>query len=190
MESYLQQKPSNCIKIVLFGPESTGKSTLAQELAKHYNTNFVKEFAREYLQEKWDNHKKVCELEDLIPIAKGQIKNENKATLLANKILFCDTDLLTTATYSKLYFDGYCDPSLEKFAKLNCYDLYLLMDIDIKWVKDDLRDRPNKRKYFFDFFKKTLVDNKKKYRIISGDIKKRKTLAIDYINNFLNLHKI
>ena len=64
------------------------------------------------------------------------------------------------------------------------------MDIDTKWVKDDLRDRPNKRKYFFDFFKKTLVDNKKKYRIISGDIKKRKTLAIDYINNFLNLHKI
>ena len=69
MESYLQQKPSNCIKIVLFGPESTGKSTLAQELAKHYNTNFVKEFARNYLQEKWDNHKKVCALEDLIPIA-------------------------------------------------------------------------------------------------------------------------
>ena len=187
MESYLQQKPSNCLKIVLFGPESTGKSTLAQELAKHYNTNFVKEFAREYLQEKWDYHKKACELEDLIPIAKGQIKNENKATLLANKILFCDTDLLTTATYSKLYFNGYCDPSLEKFAKLNCYDLYLLMDIDIPWVKDDLRDRPNDRRVFFNSFKNSLDLNEKKYAVISGDFEKRKETAICLINNLLNL---
>ena len=58
-----------------------------------------------------------------------------------DKIVFCDTDLLTTATYSKLYFNNYCDPLLDKYSKLNYYDLYLLMDIDIPWVKDDLRDR-------------------------------------------------
>jgi len=187
MESYLQQKPSNCLKIVLFGPESTGKSTLAQELAKHYNTNFVEEFARNYLQEKWDKYELACELKDIMPIAKGQIINENIITEKTTKILFCDTDLLTTATYSKMYFNGYCDPDLQDYATKNHYDLYLLMDIDIPWVKDDLRDRPNDRKVFFNSFKNSLDLNEKNYAVISGNFEKRKEMAIYLINNLLNL---
>ena len=187
MEKYLQQEKSNCLKVVLFGPESTGKSSLAKELADHYNTFYVDEFARNYLQKKWDKYQLVCELKDIIPIAEGQIKNENIIAKKTTKILFCDTDLLTTATYSKLYFNGYCDPDLEESAIKNHYDLYLLMDIDIPWVKDDLRDKPNDRKVFFNSFKNSLDLNKKNYALISGNFQKRKEMAIDLINNLLNL---
>lgn len=187
MEKYLQQEKSDCIKVVLFGPESTGKSSLANELAIHYNTFCVDEYARNYLQEKWDKFQKVCELKDIMPIAKGQIKNENIISKKANRILFCDTDLLTTATYSRLYFNGYCDSDLDKFSKQNNYDLYLLMDIDIEWVKDDLRDRPNDRKMFFDSFKNSLDSNAKNYTVLSGTFQKRKQKAIELVNNLLNL---
>lgn len=74
MEKELEQQSANCIRVVLFGPESTGKTTLSTALAKHYNTVFVSEYAREYLQKKWDQQKAICSKEDLIPIAKGQIK--------------------------------------------------------------------------------------------------------------------
>ena len=187
MEKYLQQEKSDCLKVVLFGPESTGKSSLAKELAVHYNTFYVDEFARNYLQEKWDKYQLACELKDIIPIAKGQIKNENIIAKKTTKILFCDTDLLTTATYSKLYFNGYCDPDLQENAIKNHYDLYLLMDIDIPWIKDDLRDRPNDRKVFFNSFKNSLDLNKNNYALISGNFQKRKEMAIDLINNLLNL---
>ena len=178
MEKYLQQEKSNCLKVVLFGPESTGKSSLAKELALHYNTYYVDEYARHYLQEKWDKYQKICELDDIIPIAKGQINNENIISKKTDKILFCDTDLLTTATYSKLYFNNYCDPLLDKYSKLNYYDLYLLMDIDIPWVKDDLRDRPDNRDEMFSYFKKQLEINKIKHSVVSGDKKERLKRAI------------
>jgi len=187
MEKHLQQQKSNCIKIVLFGPESTGKSSLAKFLASHYKTYYVEEFARQYLQEKWDNFGKICEKQDLIPIAKGQIKNENIMSKKANRILFCDTDLLTTAVYSRLYFNGFCDADLDKFSKHNYYDLYLLMDIDIEWVKDDLRDRPNERAELFNMFKNVLIENNKNFMIISGNFEKRKKTSIECIDNFLNL---
>ena len=187
MEKHLQQQKSNRIKIVLFGPESTGKTSLAKFLASHYKTYYVEEFARQYLQKKWDIYGKVCEKQDLIPIAIGQIKNENILSKKAKRILFCDTDLLTTAVYSRLYFDGFCDPKLDKFSKHNYYDLYLLMDIDIEWVKDDLRDRPNKRAELFNVFKDALIENNKNYMIVSGNFEKRKKTSIEIVNNFLNL---
>ena len=111
MEKYLQQQKTDCIKIVLFGPESTGKTSLAIDLAKHYKTVYVEEFARDFLQKKLDEQNKVCEIDDLIPIAIGQMNSENILSKKANRILFCDTDLLTTATYSRLYFNNFCASS-------------------------------------------------------------------------------
>lgn len=71
MEKTLAQRPSSLLKFVMFGPESTGKTTLAQMLAQHYNTQWVPEYMREYLQKKWDEEKEVCKPEDIIPIAQG-----------------------------------------------------------------------------------------------------------------------
>jgi nicotinamide riboside kinase len=87
--------------------------------------------------------------------------------------------------YSKIYFN-YCDPILEKYAKSNYYDIYLLMDIDIPWIKDDLRDKPNERKEMFDFFKSSLIESQKSFDIISGNFEERKEKAISIINNLLN----
>ena len=107
MEETLKQEPSNLIKVVLFGPESTGKTTLSRQLAEHYGTLWVPEYAREYLQEKWNREQKTCEPKDLIPIAQGQIKMENEMTKKATNLLVCDTDLLETKVYSEAYYLGY-----------------------------------------------------------------------------------
>ena len=93
MEKSLQQQETDCLRIVLYGPESTGKTTLAIELAKKFNTSFVPEFAREYLQEKWNKHGEKCNLDDLLEIVKGQILNENLAIKKANDFIFCDTNI-------------------------------------------------------------------------------------------------
>ena len=78
MEKELEQTQNGIIKVVLFGPESSGKSTLAQALAKEFNTQWVPEYMRIYLQEKWDQHEEICTEEDMLPIAKGQIKLEKE----------------------------------------------------------------------------------------------------------------
>ena len=186
MEEKLKQKPANITKVVLFGPESTGKTTLAQELAHHYKTEWVPEYAREYLQEKWNKEKKTCEPQDLIPIAEGQIRLENYLTKKANRLLICDTDLLETKVYSEAYYLGYCDPVLEKYALQNIYDLYLLTSIDIPWEKDDLRDKPNERERMFLYFKDTLEKYNKNFVILNGNNKKRLSQAIKSIDKLLD----
>ena len=124
-------------------------------------------------------------LEDLNP--RGQMKLENKLSLQSSKLLFCDTDLLETKVYSEQYFNNYCDFELEKYALQNHYDLYILTDIDIPWVKDDLRDRPNNRKEMFLAFKQALIKYKKPYVLVSGNIEHRMKIAISEINKLLGL---
>lgn len=185
MEKYLQQQKTDLIKVVLFGPESTGKTSLAIELAKHFKTVYVKEFAREFLEKKLAEQNKICEIHDLIPIAIGQMRLENELIKKANEVLFCDTDLLTTATYSRLYFDNFCDPIINKYSKKNKYDLYLLLDIDVPWVQDDLRDRPNERRLFYENFKQTLINNNKPFKLISGNYEERLKKSISFVNEIL-----
>ena len=186
MEKAYQQKPSTLVKIVLFGPESTGKTTLARELATHYKTKWVPEYAREYLQKKWDETKVICELEDLLPIAAGQINLENRLSEEADKILICDTDLLETKVYSEIYFDDYCDPELEAAALSNQYDLYLLTSIDVPWEEDDLRDRPYEREASFDKFKEALEKYDRNFVILKGDRTSRLYQAISEIDQYMN----
>ncbi|MGB2224435.1 MAG: AAA family ATPase, partial [Polaribacter sp.] len=112
MEKKLRQEPLNIIRIALFGPESTGKTTLSKQLAHHYETVWVREYAREYLQEKWNNERKTCELEDILPIACGQMALENKWVKRADKVLICDTDLLETMVYSEQFYNGIADEKL------------------------------------------------------------------------------
>ena len=84
-----------------------------------------------------------------------------------------------------MYFDNFCDPLIDKYSKKNKYDLYLLLDIDIPWVKDDLRDRPNEREMFFKNFKKVLVKNHKPYKLISGNLEERLKKSINFVDEIL-----
>jgi|TARA_B110000305_G_C19426853_1_gene634085 NadR type nicotinamide-nucleotide adenylyltransferase len=185
MEKALRQQKNNIVKIVLFGPESTGKTTLSRQLAKHYKTVWAPEFAREYLQEKWDTESKICEPFDILPIAVGQIKSENEQATLANRLLICDTDLLETKVYSEVYFDGSVHPLLAKFSLENEYELYLLTYIDTPWKPDDLRDKPNEREEIFDIFESALKKQKRPYIILKGGKKARFQTAIKAIDTLL-----
>ena len=185
MEEKYRQDPSNIVKIVLFGPESTGKTTLSQQLARYYNTVWVPEYAREYLQDKWNNERKTCEPKDLLPIAEGQMRLENELTKKATNIMICDTDLLETKVYSEAYYIGNCDPILEKHALQNSYDLYLLTYIDVPWEADDLRDKPGEREEMFSYFEETLKKYNKNFITLKGSKKERLNKAINHIDKLL-----
>ena len=183
----LKQKPSEVVKVVMFGPESTGKTTLSQQLARHYNSVWVPEYARDYLQNVWNNERRTCEQKDLIPIAIGQMAMENDLAQKATDVLFCDTDLLETKVYSKEYYGGYVDPLLDEAARNNQYDLYFLTYIDVPWEADDLRDRPNQREEMFEAFKKALDNHNKPYVILKGGKKERLKKAVKYVDELLEL---
>ncbi len=183
MEENLKQQATTTIRIALFGPESTGKTTLAKQLAVHFKTVWAPEFARDYLQQKWDSEQKACEPEDLLPIAIGQVKAENEALLTADKYLFCDTNLMVTKVFSEMYYN-FCDPILDKAARKHKYDLFFLTDVDVPWQKDDLRDRPEDRKNTFEIFRNALVENEKPYIILSGNKQMRLESAIAILRDF------
>ncbi len=188
MEKHLEQLPSNCIKVVLFGPESTGKTTLAKALAEYYDTVWVEEFAREYLEKKWHSTAEICAREDIYPIAVGQMKLENEAAQKGTKFLFCDTTLLSTQVYAETYFDGWCDGRVKEANKKNQYDIYFLTDIDVPWEKDLLRDRPNQRQEMFDAFLIALNQRNLTYTLLHGTHEERMKLAITTIETLNESH--
>lgn len=185
MEKKLTQTKSNLVKVVLFGPESTGKTTLSGQLARYYNTVWAPEFAREYLQDKWNNERKICEQKDIIPIAEGQIKLENDLSLKADKVLICDTDLLETKVYSEEYYGGFVETELDEAAIKNEYDIYFLTYIDTPWEADDLRDRPEQRLQMFTAFENTLKKYNRPYVLLKGDKETRLKKAIEVIDELL-----
>jgi nicotinamide riboside kinase len=184
MEENLKQQHSSIIKIALVGPESTGKTTLAKQLAAHFDTVWAPEFAREYLQNKLDETGQTCEPEDLLPIAIGQVKLENDSLLTANELLFCDTNVMVTKVFSEMYYN-YCDPALDKAARKHKYDLIFLTDVDVPWEKDDLRDKPTDREETFTIFKNALIENNKPFITLSGASESRLEKAIISINNLM-----
>ena len=185
MEKDLRQEDINLVKIVLFGPESTGKTTLSIQLAKHYNTVWVQEYARPYLQKVWNQERRTCQQKDILPIAFGQIALENRLAKRADKVLVCDTDLLETKVYSSAYYGGFVDPILEKAATENTYNLYLLTYIDTPWEADDLRDRPEQRLEMFEAFQKALDEHDRPYLLLKGDKESRLKKAVEAIDAIL-----
>lgn len=182
MEKNLRQQKTAIIKIALFGPESTGKTTLAKQLAEYYETEWVPEFARDYLQEKWEENQHICVADDMLPIAYGQVALENKKLLSAKKYLFSDTNLMVTKVFSEMYY-GFCDPLLNEAALEHDYDLFFLTDIDVPWEKDDIRDTPDGRESVFSVFKQTLIDTKKPFITLSGNKESRLAKATAIIDN-------
>src|SRR5690606_23646157 len=115
-------------------------------------------------------------------IAIGQMKLENDRGSKADKLLFCDTNLLELKVYSEVYY-GYCDSLIEKFALQNRYTLYFLTYIDVPWEEDDLRDKPGERLEMFECFRQALVKYKLPYVVLKGDRQERLKQAIAHISS-------
>lgn len=176
-------------KIVVLGPESTGKSTLCEKLAAHFKTHWVKEYAREYLHKEGNKYA----FEDLFIISLGQLAGEDEATKLMqkaqcdSKLLFIDTDLHVIMIWSEFVFNKTDNRILDGIAKRE-YDLYLLCDTDLPWIKDELREYPDlkTRKQLFHYFKVSMADQGKPWVIISGNYDKRLQSAISAVNHFVS----
>lgn len=125
-------------KIAVIGAESTGKSTLCEQLAFHYKTNHTTEFARNYLPSLGRNYKE----DDLLIMAQGQWALEQEAIKKSNNFLFCDTDLMNIRVWSEVKFGG-CSSSLLRLSASQEYDLYFLLSPDRPWVMDPLRENPD-----------------------------------------------
>jgi NadR type nicotinamide-nucleotide adenylyltransferase len=167
-------------RIAITGPESTGKSWLAENLAKHFNTAWVPEYSREYLAGLGREYG----FEDIVRIAKGQLKLEEDEARMADRFLFCDTDLLVTKVWSEFKYDA-CDPWILEQVKIHRYDLYLLCDIDLPWEFDPLREHPDRRKELFEIYRRHLREMKVNFSIVSGSGQKRLENAINAIDERL-----
>jgi NadR type nicotinamide-nucleotide adenylyltransferase len=162
-------------KIVIIGPESTGKSTLSKALAEQLNTVWVPEYARTYLEGRGQEY----HYEDLTAIAKGQLASEDEWALHANKYLICDTDLYVVKVWSEHKYGKVDAFILENIAQRH-YDAYILCNIDMPWDEDPLREHPEPemRQYFYNIYKDIVLHSGKPFIIVSGNEEDRLAQAL------------
>jgi NadR type nicotinamide-nucleotide adenylyltransferase len=162
-------------KVVIIGPESTGKSTLSQALARELHTVWVPEYAREYLEAREDSYQE----SDLLEIAKGQIRTEDEYLARANDTLICDTDLNVIKVWSEHNYRRCNRWVLEQIAERR-YDLYLLTYIDIPWQDDPLREHheDNMRRYFYEQYRDIVMHSGVKWADVRGDMTARLSTAL------------
>lgn len=167
------------IRISITGPESTGKSWLAQHLAEHYQTQWVSEFARQYLEDIGRTYT----YEDILEIAEKQFQLENIAAE-NTELLFCDTDFCVTSIWCNVKY-GKCHDWITARLVENHYALYLLCDIDLPWQYDPMREHPEMRSELFGMYKNLLEDHKFNYRVVSGNGEERLQNGIRLVDEFL-----
>lgn len=152
-------------KIAVVGPESTGKSTITAQLAAHYETLWVPEYARYYCAALTEP----CNLQDEVNMFHGQVALEASILAIAQKdLVFCDTTFLTVKIWSDEVF-GETPAVVLEALPLYHYDFYLLMDIDLPWQEDPLRDFPHKREYFMEVWHKELKALNADYVVVGGE---------------------
>lgn len=166
-------------RVCLYGPESVGKTTTGRQLADYYQTEFVHEVARDMV---FDNQFTV---DDIIQIGHAQTRAVLEATGRANKLLICDTDVITTQIYSDVYLHQ-IPPVLFELEQQVHYDLYLLLDIDVPWVADGLRDLGNRRQELFNRFKAELDIRQIPYVRVSGDWPIRWKMILEAVDALQN----
>jgi NadR type nicotinamide-nucleotide adenylyltransferase len=187
-------------KVVIIGPESTGKSTLCKQLAAHYKTLWCPEFARKYLLE----HGMDYTYDDLLTIAKGQIELEEQyEKAMGNRqlakessshlplptphsLLFIDTDMWVMKIWCEFVF-GKCHQFILDQIAARKYDLYLLCNIDLPWIKDELREYPDLeiRKQLYNIYKHGMMNQSTPWVDISGSHEERLQEAIKQVNKIL-----
>src|SRR5690606_34326266 len=173
----MDEKQNSLFKVAIVGPECTGKSDLAAFLASHYNTVWVPEYARAYL----DNLVRPYEEHDLLTIAHGQLRLENDWSLSANGILFCDTTLLVIKIWSEVRY-GHCDPEIIRALNESYCDLHLLTYIDIPWEDDPQREHPDKREMLYSLYQEQLTAMNVPFVEIRGPREERRKKAIEAVN--------
>jgi NadR type nicotinamide-nucleotide adenylyltransferase len=170
-------------RVVIIGPESTGKSTLSRQLAVHFDTTFADEFARGYLETLGRSYNR----EDLAIIAKGQMVLEEQAVSHAkNGVVFLDTDLHVVKVWSESKY-GTCDEEILQQIAERRYDMYILTDIDMIWEEDPLREHsdPEARRYFFDIYQDIVLHSGLPFAVVSGNEKERLKIAIAAVQRIL-----
>ncbi len=173
----MEKTTNNKVKrIVIIGPESTGKTMLCEQLSKHYNTVYVPEYARTYFEEHDINN---YDTSDLEIIAKKQLELEAEYLLKANRFLFCDTSLITIKIWSTHKFNKVPN-FITKSIKSNDYDLSLISNNDIPWIADSQRRNADLREHLFKWNKHELQKLNVDYKIIKG-------IGIERLNNTINL---
>jgi len=178
-------------KIVIIGPESTGKSTLCEKLATHYQTVWVKEYAREYLLKNGTEYS----FENLLDVAKGQLEGEEKVirNLEAHNLqpstsnlqpVFIDTDMYVMKVWCEFVF-GKCHHWILNRIVERKYDLYLLCNTDTPWVKDELREYPDliTRQKLYQQYKDIMVNQNVPWVDISGSYDERLEKAIAAVDS-------
>src|SRR5688500_7181723 len=170
-------------RIVITGPESTGKSSLCKQLAEHYNTSWVPEYAREYLQKHGMNYT----YNDLLAIARRQLTIEDEITASTKRgLIFIDTDMYVMKVWCEFVFGRCHQWILDRIAERN-YALYLLCNIDLPWVKDDFREYPDieSRIRLFNIYKDNIINQHVPWKIINGNNEERFKAAVDAVNRLL-----
>ena len=167
-------------KIAIVGPESTGKSTMSAYLAKHYHTVWVPEYARDYCAKLTEP----CTWQDEINMYYGQLALEDELLPQANKLLICDTTFITVKIWSDYTFGRSPQEVLDELPK-HPYDLYLLLNIDLPWEEDPLRDFPHQREHFMGIWHHELAALNANYVLISGTGYERYANAVAAIDGFL-----
>jgi len=178
-------------KIVVLGPESTGKSTLCKQLAKHYQAIDCEEYARTYLHQNGTKYN----YDDLLMIAKGQIALEEAAITKAknefqkkdqNKIII-DTDMYVMKVWSEYVFNN-CHPYILEQINNRKYDFYLLCNVDLPWAPDEMREYPDEkpRQELFSIYKDLLINQNIPWGIVSGIHQDRLNHAIQLIEAALD----
>lgn len=168
-------------KIAITGPESTGKSTLAEKLAKHFNTDYIPEYSRTYLE----NFEGQYTENDVVEIAKKQheliLKEEDKNP----ELLIADTEIIVCKIWIEYVFKHPND-MIEELLRRQNFDLYLLCDIDLPWVYDPLRENPNieERKELFEIYKNTLTKMNVPFGIVRGDDEERVNNSLEIIKQY------
>ncbi|MGH2648372.1 MAG: AAA family ATPase [Ginsengibacter sp.] len=178
-------------KFVIIGPESTGKSTLCSQLAGHFNTLWVPEYAREYLEKNGTSYT----YDNLLTIAKGQIGLEEslfiKCATINPQLLFIDTDMYVMKVWCEYVFNKCHNWILNRIAERK-YDGYLLCNTDLPWVKDNLREYPDvePRNKLYHFYKDMLVNQAIPWIDISGNYKERFESAKNFIDKIVDRENI